>query len=71
MLCLRLAGTYQLRGEELFSFAPEEGNAVFVFEQQSQFESLLSSWEAKMTAPSFGRTRSGTSGRPAQTDLFE
>jgi hypothetical protein len=53
------------------SFTPDEANAVFVFEQQAQFESILNSWEAKMAAPLFGRMRFGTNGRPAQTDLFE
>jgi len=53
------------------SFAPEEANAIFVFERQSEFEVLLRSWEAKMTAPSFGRGGQSPNGRPPQADLFE
>jgi hypothetical protein len=48
-----------------------DANAVFVHSQRDQFSNLLKSWESKMTAPFFGRTRTSPDTSTVQTDLFE
>jgi hypothetical protein len=52
-------------------FEPAEGNAVFMYNSRSEFEALLKAWEAKMTAPAFGRPRTAVATRGVQPDLFE
>jgi hypothetical protein len=53
------------------TLSPAGANSVFVFSQRDQFAALLRNWEAKMTAPFFGRTSGKTQTTTVQTDLFE
>ncbi|QOZ74543.1 hypothetical protein XH83_03165 [Bradyrhizobium sp. CCBAU 53351] len=53
------------------TFSVDQTNAIFVYSQRELFEKLLSDWEAKMTAPYFGRTSSPAPKSTDQRDLFE
>jgi hypothetical protein len=53
------------------SFNPSEADAVFECGNSERFEELRKSWEARMTAPLFGRTRSAGDRLQSQFDLFE
>jgi hypothetical protein len=56
------------RGVATFSAA--DANAIFVYDQRDRFETLLKTWEAKMSAPFFGRS-TASADPVTQTDLFE
>jgi hypothetical protein len=53
------------------TFSVDQTNAIFVYHQREPFEKFLSDWEAKMTAPYFGRTSSPPAKSTDQPDLFE
>jgi hypothetical protein len=49
----------------------EQTNAIFVYGHREAFEKLLADWEAKMTAPYFGRPSMPPLKNANQPDLFE
>jgi len=53
------------------TFSVDQTNAIFVYNQRDAFEKLLADWEAKMTAPYFGRSPSPPQKNTDQPDLFE
>lgn len=53
------------------TFSVDQTNAIFVYDQRDAFEKLLADWEAKMTAPYFGKLPLAPQKSADQPDLFE
>jgi hypothetical protein len=53
------------------TFSPAEANCIFSPSRSDEFSAMLRSWTAKMTAPSFGRTKKKMTKRGIQADMFE
>ena len=51
------------------SLSIDQANSIFVYKNRERFESLLRDWEARMTAPYFGR-KAQVQRDPNQPDLF-